>query len=63
MCTGENPASGLVEVVEMPSRRWWIGTQYHPEYSSTVLNPSPLFVDFVRAAGEYSAENHSKNQQ
>ncbi|MCM1337504.1 MAG: CTP synthase [Candidatus Amulumruptor caecigallinarius] len=52
-CVGENPASHLVEVVELPDKRWFIGTQYHPEYSSTVLSPAPLFVDFVRAAIEY----------
>ena len=49
-CVGENPESHLVEVVEMPSKKWYIGTQYHPEYSSTVLNPHPLFVSFVKAA-------------
>lgn len=57
-CVGENPASHLVEVVELPDKRWFIGTQYHPEYSSTVLSPAPLFVDFVKAAIEYhEAEN------
>lgn len=49
-CVGENPETHLVEVVEMPALRWYIGTQYHPEYSSTVLNPHPLFMDFIRAA-------------
>lgn len=57
-CVGENPASGLVEVVEIPSLRWFVGTQYHPEYSSTVLNPSPLFVDFVKAAA-YKAQSNT----
>jgi len=57
-CVGENPDTGLVEVVEMPDHRWFIGTQYHPEYSSTVLNPNPIFIDFVRAAVEY---NHDRN--
>ena len=52
-CTGINPASGLVEVVEVPSLRWYVGTQYHPEYSSTVESPSPLFLDFVAAAVAY----------
>ncbi len=55
-CTGENPDAHLVEVVEIPSKRWYIGTQFHPEYKSTVLNPHPLFVDFVRAAIAYKAE-------
>ena len=53
-CVGENPATHLVEVVEIPEKRWFVGVQYHPEYSSTVLNPHPLFVDFVRAAVAYS---------
>ncbi|MDE6782938.1 MAG: CTP synthase, partial [Paramuribaculum sp.] len=34
-CVGENPATHLVEVVELPDKRWFVGTQYHPEYSST----------------------------
>ena len=49
-CTGINPESKLVEIVEIPDHPWYIGTQFHPEYSSTVLSPHPLFVDFVRAA-------------
>ncbi|MDR2117958.1 MAG: CTP synthase [Tannerellaceae bacterium] len=51
-CVGENPDSGLVEVVEIPALKWFIGTQYHPEYNSTVVNPNPLFVSFVKAAIE-----------
>ena len=49
-CVGINPATGLVEVVELPEKRWFVGTQYHPEYSSTVLEPSPIFRSFVNAA-------------
>lgn len=55
-CVGENPDTHLVEVVELPSMRWFIGTQYHPEYQSTVLNPNPLFISFVKAAIAYSTE-------
>lgn len=55
-CVGENPHTGLVEVVEIPGKRWFLGTQYHPEYSSTVLNPNPLFLSFVSAAISYNAE-------
>ncbi len=47
---GINPDTNLVEVVELPSNKWFVGVQYHPEYSSTVLNPHPLFVAFVKAA-------------
>lgn len=53
--TGINPETGLVEVVEIPSHPWFVGVQYHPEYKSTVANPHPLFVDFVRAAVAYDA--------
>lgn len=60
MCVGENPATRLVEVVEIPGKRWYVGTQYHPEYSSTVLSPSPLFMSFMKAAIEY--RDHKNNQ-
>ena len=48
-CVGVNPDADLVEIVEIPSLRWYIGTQFHPEYSSTVLHPHPLFMSFVKA--------------
>ena len=48
-CVGVNPTADLVEIVEIPSLRWYIGTQFHPEYSSTVLHPHPLFMDFIKA--------------
>ena len=38
--------------MELPNKKWYIGTQYHPEYSSTVLSPHPLFMDFIKAAIE-----------
>lgn len=49
-CVGRNPESDLVEIVEIPGLKWYIGTQFHPEYSSTVLNLHPLFLDFVKTA-------------
>ena len=55
-CVGENPVTHLVEVVEVPGKRWYMGTQYHPEYSSTVLHPHPLFLSFVKAAIAYHDE-------
>ena len=51
-CVGINPESDLVEIVEIPTLKWFVGTQFHPEYGSTVLNPHPLFVAFVKAAIE-----------
>jgi CTP synthase len=53
-CTGINPDTGLVEIVEIPAHPWFVGVQYHPEYKSTVANPHPLFVGFVKAALMYS---------
>ena len=47
-CVGINPSADLVEIVEIPDKRWYIGTQFHPEYSSTVLHPHPLFMDFIK---------------
>ncbi len=48
--TGINPDTNLVEIMEIPSHKWFIGVQFHPEYRSTVMNPHPLFVRFVKAA-------------
>jgi CTP synthase len=48
--TGTNPKSELVEIVEIPSHPFFIGVQFHPEYKSTVANPHPLFVNFIKAA-------------
>lgn len=51
-CVGTNPESGLVEIIEIPTLKWYIGVQFHPEYSSTVIKPHPLFLSFVKAAIE-----------
>ena len=59
-CVGENPDTHLVEVVELPEKRWYIGTQYHPEYSSTVLSPNPIFCSFIKAAIDYRASRQPK---
>tara|TARA_R110000868_G_scaffold403147_3_gene680092 strand:+ start:19870 stop:21483 length:1614 start_codon:yes stop_codon:yes gene_type:complete len=53
IASGINKETGLVEIVEIPKHPWFIGVQYHPEYKSTVLNPHPLFVGFVKAALEH----------
>ncbi len=48
-CVGVNPESGLVEVVELPSHKWWMATLFTPEYNSTALHPNLLLVDLLRA--------------
>ncbi|TDS14443.1 CTP synthase [Maribacter caenipelagi] len=53
MATGFNKETNLVEIVEAKDHPWFIGVQYHPEYKSTVANPHPLFVGFVKAALEH----------
>ena len=46
---GINPESNLVEIMEIKDHPWFVGVQFHPEYSSTVINPHPLFVQFIKA--------------
>ncbi len=46
---GINPESGLVEIIELAGHKWFIGVQFHPEYSSTVIKPHPLFIQFIKA--------------
>ena len=57
--TGLNPDTGLVEIVEIPSHPWFVGVQYHPEYKSTVANPHPLFVAFVKASLEHKKKKNN----
>lgn len=52
--SGVNPDSGLVEIVELPNHPYFIGVQFHPELKSTVMTPHPLFVNFVKAAIDFS---------
>ena len=54
IATGINPQANLVEIMELPSHPFFIGVQFHPEYSSTVANPHPLFVNFVEASIHYA---------
>ena len=53
IASGINPDSNLVEIVELKDHPWYIGTQFHPELKSRVVNPHPLFVSFIRAAINY----------
>jgi CTP synthase len=51
--SGRNPQTGLVEIIELPSHPYFVGVQFHPELKSTVENPHPLFVSFVKAALDF----------
>lgn len=59
VASGINTKTGLVEIVELPEHPWFVGVQYHPEYKSTVANPHPLFVSFVKAALKHKKQQTS----
>mgnify|MGYP001436842772 FL=1 len=63
VASGKNKESGLVEIVELPSHPFFIGVQYHPELKSTVENPHPIFVHFVKAAREYAEQKSAAKPQ
>jgi CTP synthase len=52
--SGKNPGTDLVEIIELTGHPFFIGVQYHPELKSTVENPQPVFVHFIKAAKAYS---------
>jgi CTP synthase len=58
IASGINPEGGLVEIVEIKDHPWFVAVQFHPEYKSTVANPHPLFVNFVKASIEVSKLVH-----
>ena len=53
IASGKNPGTGLVEIIELKNHPFFIGVQYHPELKSTVENPQPIFVNFIKAAKEF----------
>ena len=57
---GKNPETDLVEIIELPNHRWFIGVQFHPEYQSTVDKPHPLFKSFIKAATNKKRTNGRK---
>jgi CTP synthase len=59
IASGKNPESDLVEIIEIPSHPFFVGVQYHPELKSTVENPQPIFVHFIKAAKEYTEAKES----
>ncbi len=62
IASGINPQTGLVEIIELSNHPFFIGVQYHPELKSTVENPQPLFVHFIKAAKDYADADKLVNQ-
>ncbi|GAC1380722.1 MAG: CTP synthase [Ginsengibacter sp.] len=65
IASGTNPETGLVEIIELPNHPFFIGVQYHPELKSTVENPQPIFVNFIKAAKVFaeSRKNAVENKE
>jgi CTP synthase len=61
IASGKNPESGLVEIIEIPGHPFFIGVQYHPELKSSVENPQPIFVHFIKAAKEFANKRITRN--
>ncbi|HTB26668.1 MAG TPA: CTP synthase [Puia sp.] len=61
IASGKNPESGLVEIIELHGHPFFIGVQYHPELKSSVENPQPIFVHFIKAAKEFASKKLSRN--
>ena len=59
VASGINPETGLVEIIELPAHPFFIGVQYHPELKSTVEDPQPIFVSFIKYAKEFAEAKHS----
>lgn len=55
---GINPEKDLIEIIELKDHPWFVGVQFHPEYSSTVKEPHPLFTAFVKAALKHKNESN-----
>jgi len=61
IASGKNPESGLVEIIELPGHPFFIGVQYHPELKSSVENPQPIFVHFIKAAKDFANKRLTRN--
>ncbi len=63
MASGRNPDTGLVEIIELKDHPFFIGVQYHPELKSTVEEPQPIFVHFIKAALQHAQQPFAKSSQ
>jgi CTP synthase len=51
--SGVSPDGTLVEIIELPGKRWFLAGQFHPEFKSRALKAHPLFKSFVKSAIEF----------
>ena len=63
IASGINPSGKMVEIMELKEHPWFVGVQFHPEYSSTVLNPHPLFIQFLAASEKFSKNISNRLQK
>lgn len=61
--SGINPETGLVEIIELQNHPWFFGVQFHPELKSTVMNPQPIFVNFIKAATAHAKNKNKKTKK
>ncbi len=61
IASGMNPETGLVEIMELHEHPFFIGVQYHPELKSTVEQPQPIFVGFIKAAKNFTEAKKNKD--
>ena len=58
--SGRHPERNLVETIELPEHPWFIGCQFHPEYTSRLETPNPLFIGFINSLNSSIALNSMK---
>ncbi len=58
--SGNNNESGFADIIELKSHRWFIATQYCPEFQSKPFNPHPLFNAFIQAVYKYKQDKSGK---
>ena len=59
--SGLSPDRELVEIIELPDKRWFVACQFHPELKSRATNAHPLFREFVKAAVDFADDSEDKN--
>lgn len=61
--SGRSAKENLVELIELPNHPWFVGCQFHPEFTSNPRDGHPLFIDFIRAAQTYQDKKKRENKK